>query len=262
MRYSGAEAASPRKWIFARDPRALAVGRRLRGGDRARPARSLLVLGGEHADTAGFAKALARGLFGWQSALVEVAGGDYRDGVRVSELLGVVDGDERETSGSPLRQRRLDSAHLKALVARRGRVGENAELPLHELNPSLVRPLSVVLFHEVEKAHPMLWDALLQIGDGWRSSTSSQILQRLHDHLGQRALPVVFPDVHEPNRPVLIDDDGCGVRNSAVLRPADLGIRQAVALDDLSPVAKKGERPVVLLKPAPGLGRVVLRDCQ
>ncbi len=154
------------------------------GRDGTRPALSLLVLGGEGADTAGFAKSLARGLFGWESALVEVACADYRDGVRVSELLGVAAGDGREASGSPLRQRRLDSAHLKAMVARHGRVGENAERPLRELNPSLVRPLSVVLFREIEKAHPMLWDALLQIlqsgrlvlGDGSFTSFAHSIV--------------------------------------------------------------------------------------
>ena len=154
------------------------------GRDRARPALSLLVLGAEQTDTAGFAKALARGLFGWESALVELRCGDYRDGVRVSQLLGVAAGDGQETSGSPLGQRRLDSAHLKAMVARHGRVGENAELPLRELNPSLVRPLSVVLFHEIENAHPMLWDALLQIlqsgrlvlGDGSVTSFAHSIV--------------------------------------------------------------------------------------
>ena len=157
---------------------------RSEGRDRARPALSLLVLGAEDANTAGFANALARGLFGWESALVEVKCGDYRDGVRVSELLGVSAGDGRETSGSPLSRRRLDSAHLKAMVARHGRVGENAELPLRELDPSLVRPLSVVLFHEIEKAHPMLWDALLQIlqsgrlvlGDGSVTSFAHSIV--------------------------------------------------------------------------------------
>ena len=154
------------------------------GRDPARPALSLLVLGAEDADTAGFAKALARGLFGWESALVELRCGEYSDGVRVSELLGVAAGDRRETSGSPLSQRRLDSAHLKAMVVRHGRVGENAELPLRELDPSLVRPLSVVLFHEIEKAHPMLWDALLQIlqsgrlvlGDGSVTSFAHSIV--------------------------------------------------------------------------------------
>ncbi len=157
---------------------------RSEGRDRAHPALSLLVLGAEDTDTAGFARALARGLFGWESALVELRCGDYRDGVRVSRLLGDAAGDGRETSGSPLGQRRLDSAHLKAMVAGHGRVGENAGLPLRELNPSLVRPLSVVLFHEIEKAHPKLWDALLQIlqsgrlvlGDGSVTSFAHSIV--------------------------------------------------------------------------------------
>ncbi len=154
------------------------------GRDRARPALSLLVLGAENADATGFARALARDLFGWESALVELRCSDYSDGVRAAELLGGAAGDRRETAGSPLSQRRLDSAHWKALVTGHGLVGENGELPLRALNPSLVRPLSVVLFNEIEKAHPRLGDALLQIlqtgrlvlGDGSIASFAHSIV--------------------------------------------------------------------------------------
>lgn len=45
-----------------------------------------------------------------------------------------------------------------------------------------------------------------------------------------------------------------------MLGPTDLGIRQSIAFDDLSAVAKERERPTVLLQPSGGLGSVVLRD--
>lgn len=149
---------------------------------RLRPALTLLVLGAERADKAAMARGLARGLFGTEDALVEVTCGEYRDARRAAELLGV--GEAPETKAALLTQRRLDAPHLRAMIGRRGRVGANAGLPLSMVNPSLVRPMSVVLFDEIEKAHPMLWDALLEIlhtgrlalGDGSVTSFTHSIV--------------------------------------------------------------------------------------
>jgi ATP-dependent Clp protease ATP-binding subunit ClpC len=114
--------------------------RRARSGlkDPRRPMGSFLFLGSSGVGKTELAKALAEFLFDDQDALLRVDMSEYREAHTVSRLFGAPPGYVGYDEGGQLTE-----------AVRR-------------------RPYQVVLFDEVEKAHPDVWNALLQIMEDGR----------------------------------------------------------------------------------------------
>jgi ATP-dependent Clp protease ATP-binding subunit ClpC len=114
--------------------------RRARSGlkDPNRPIGSFIFLGSSGVGKTELAKALAWYMFDDENALVRIDMSEYREGHTVSRLFGAPPGYVGYDEGGQLTER-----------IRR-------------------RPYQVVLFDEIEKAHPDVWNALLQILDDGR----------------------------------------------------------------------------------------------
>ncbi len=114
--------------------------RRSRSGlsDPKRPIGSFIFLGSSGVGKTELAKALAEFLFGDEDALIRVDMSEYREQHTVSRLFGAPPGYIGYEQGGQLTEQ-----------VRR-------------------RPYSVVLFDEIEKAHPDVWNALLQLLDDGR----------------------------------------------------------------------------------------------
>jgi ATP-dependent Clp protease ATP-binding subunit ClpC len=114
--------------------------RRARSGlkDPNRPIGSFIFLGSSGIGKTELAKALAEFLFDDEDALVRIDMSEYREAHTVSRLFGAPPGYVGYEEGGQLTE-----------AVRR-------------------RPYSVVLFDEIEKAHPNVWNALLQILDEGR----------------------------------------------------------------------------------------------
>jgi ATP-dependent Clp protease ATP-binding subunit ClpC len=114
--------------------------RRARSGlkDPKRPNGSFLFLGSSGVGKTELAKALAWFLFDDEDALLRVDMSEYREGHTVSRLFGAPPGYVGYDEGGQLTE-----------AVRR-------------------RPYQVILFDEVEKAHPDVWNALLQIMEDGR----------------------------------------------------------------------------------------------
>jgi len=109
--------------------------RRARAGlkDPRRPIGSFIFLGSSGVGKTELAKALAEFLFGDEDALITVDMGEYQERHTVSRLIGAPPGYVGYDEGGQLTE-----------TVRR-------------------RPYRVVLFDEIEKAHPEVWNSLLQI---------------------------------------------------------------------------------------------------
>jgi ATP-dependent Clp protease ATP-binding subunit ClpA len=109
------------------------------------------------------ARALAENLFGWDQALTRINCEEYAHGHELAKLLGSPPGYVGNGIEPLLSQRRIDSPHRRAAEERTGMIGEGNER-LRELFPvEEGRCLSILLFDEIEKAHPVLWNAMLGI---------------------------------------------------------------------------------------------------
>jgi len=114
--------------------------RRSRAGisDENKPIGSFLFLGPTGVGKTELAKALAEQLFNDENALVRIDMSEYMEAHSVARLIGSPPGYVGYNEGGQLTE-----------IVRR-------------------RPYSVVLFDEVEKAHPDIWNALLQVLDDGR----------------------------------------------------------------------------------------------
>jgi ATP-dependent Clp protease ATP-binding subunit ClpC len=109
--------------------------RRARSGlkDPKRPIGSFIFLGSSGVGKTELAKALAEFLFGDEEALIQLDMGEYQERHTVSRMIGAPPGYVGYDEGGQLTE-----------AVRR-------------------RPYRVVLFDEIEKAHPEVWNSLLQI---------------------------------------------------------------------------------------------------
>jgi ATP-dependent Clp protease ATP-binding subunit ClpC len=130
--------------------------------DPDRPALTLLLLGPTGVGKTETARVLADAVFGSRHALTQINCEEYAQGHEVSKLLGSPPGYVGHQLEPLLSQRRIDEAYVRAVRARTGIVGQlerNTGLSASKDEP----PLSVILFDEIEKAHPAVWNAMLGI---------------------------------------------------------------------------------------------------
>jgi ATP-dependent Clp protease ATP-binding subunit ClpB len=111
-------------------------------GDERRPVGSFLFLGPTGVGKTELAKALAEYLFNDEKAMIRLDMSEYMEKHSVSRLIGAPPGYIGHDEGGQLTE------------------------------PVRRRPYSVVLFDEVEKAHPDVWNALLQVLDDGRLTDS------------------------------------------------------------------------------------------
>ncbi len=134
--------------------------------DTKRPVLTLLLLGPTGVGKTETAKALAQTLFGWEGAMTLVNCEEYAHGHEISKLLGSPPGYVGSGIEPLLSQRRIDEAHERAAAEGTGMVGEAAGQARERSTAPEHGRVSVVLFDEVEKAHPVLWNAMLGILEG------------------------------------------------------------------------------------------------
>ena len=111
-------------------------------GDKNRPLGSFLFLGPTGVGKTELARALAEFLFDDESAMLRVDMSEYMEKHSVSRLIGAPPGYVGHEEGGQLSE------------------------------PVRRRPYSIVLFDEVEKAHPDVWNVLLQVLDDGRLTDS------------------------------------------------------------------------------------------
>ena len=126
--------------------------------DPARPLLTALLPGPTGVGKTETAKALAQ-LFGSDRAMTRVNCAEYAHGHEIAKLLGSPPGYVGHDIEPLLSQHFIDEPHQRL------RAGDGASDGLaEEIFPSDEgKYLSVVLFDEIEKAHPVLWNALLGI---------------------------------------------------------------------------------------------------
>ena len=161
--------------------------RRSRAGiaDPNRPTGSFLFLGPTGVGKTELAKALADFLFDDPHAMVRIDMSEYGEKHSVARLVGAPPGYVGYEEGGQLTE-----------AVRR-------------------RPYSVVLLDEVEKAHPEVFDVLLQVLDDGTADRWAGARRRLH----QRAAdPDVEPRVDVPRRPRPLTPRRSATRSCAVVR--------------------------------------------
>ena len=126
-----------------------------------RPLLTLLFLGPTGVGKTETVKALAEAVFGKRSAFVRVNCQEFSSEFTVSKLFGSPPGYVGNDVEPMLSQDNLDRHHKEAQAEGRGVFAEG-EGKIAKLFPHVKNHyLSIVLFDEVEKAHPKLWNALL-----------------------------------------------------------------------------------------------------
>lgn len=135
--------------------------------DPSRPLLTALFLGPTGVGKTETAKALAEALFGSADALTRIDCEEYAHGHEVAKLLGSPPGYVGADIEPLLSQQRIDKAHWK--LRQEYRVDpETSPALIEQVHNPEHKLCSIVLFDEIEKAHPTLWNALLGILDDGR----------------------------------------------------------------------------------------------
>jgi len=108
-------------------------------------------------------RALAETIFGNKRAYTRVNCQEYSAHYNISKLLGSPPGYVGGEIRPLLSQENIDKHHQKAIDNQSGMISES-ESKLSTMYPAGgEKNLSIILFDEIEKAHPKLWDLLLGI---------------------------------------------------------------------------------------------------
>jgi len=130
--------------------------------DPGRPLLTALLLGPTGVGKTETSKSLAQTLFGSERAMTRVNCEEYAHGHEISKLLGSPPGYVGSNIEPLLSQAEIDEPHRplrETLMTRPDQPPGLAE----RISDHEGRHVSVILFDEVEKAHPILWNALLGI---------------------------------------------------------------------------------------------------
>jgi len=108
-------------------------------------------------------RALAETIFGSKRAFTRVNCQEYSAHYNISKLLGSPPGYVGGEIRPLLAQENIDRHHRRAIENQSGLITEPGSKLARLFPPESERHLSLVLFDEIEKAHPKLWNLLLGI---------------------------------------------------------------------------------------------------
>ncbi len=108
-------------------------------------------------------RALSETIFGNKRAYTRVNCQEYSAHYNISKLLGSPPGYVGGEIRPLLSQENIDRHHRKALDNQSGMISESDSKLSQLYPPESERYLSIILFDEIEKAHPKLWNLLLGI---------------------------------------------------------------------------------------------------
>lgn len=108
-------------------------------------------------------RALAETIFGNRRAFTRINCQEYSAHYNISKLLGSPPGYVGGEIRPLLAQENIDRHHRKAIENQTGLITEPGGKLARLFPPESERNLSIVLFDEIEKAHPKLWNLLLGV---------------------------------------------------------------------------------------------------
>jgi len=108
-------------------------------------------------------RALAETIFGSRRAFTRINCQEYSAHYNISKLLGSPPGYVGGEIRPLLAQENIDRHHRKAIENQTGLITEPDSKLARLFPPESERNLSIVLFDEIEKAHPKLWNLLLGV---------------------------------------------------------------------------------------------------
>ncbi|HOX25870.1 MAG TPA: AAA family ATPase [Candidatus Krumholzibacteria bacterium] len=108
-------------------------------------------------------RALAEAVFGNRRAFTRINCQEYSAHYNISKLLGSPPGYVGGEIRPLLAQENIDRHHRKAIENQTGLITEPGGKLARLFPPESDRNLSIVLFDEIEKAHPKLWNLLLGV---------------------------------------------------------------------------------------------------
>jgi ATP-dependent Clp protease ATP-binding subunit ClpA len=178
--------------------------------DPARPVLTALLLGPTGVGKTETARALSTALFGADDGVTRINCEEYAHGHEMAKLLGAPPGYVGYQIEPLLSQARIDAPHRQALTEGRGLVAADRRLFEHALPGAPERMLSIVLFDEIEKAHPMVWNALLGIlDDGTLTLGNNQTVDFT------RSIVILTSNVGGREMSALLDPERLGFRTEA-----------------------------------------------
>jgi len=131
--------------------------------DPERPLLTMMFMGPTGVGKTETVRALAETIFGNRRAFTRVNCQEYSAHYNISKLLGSPPGYVGGEIRPLLAQENLDRHHQKALENQTGLVSEPGSKLSRLFPPDSDQNLSIVLFDEIEKAHPKLWNLLLGV---------------------------------------------------------------------------------------------------
>ena len=108
-------------------------------------------------------RALAETVFGNRRAFTRINCQEYSAHYNISKLLGSPPGYVGGEIRPLLAQENIDRHHRKAIENQTGLITEPGSKLSHMFPPESERNMSIILFDEIEKAHPKLWNLLLGV---------------------------------------------------------------------------------------------------
>jgi ATP-dependent Clp protease ATP-binding subunit ClpC len=131
--------------------------------DPERPLLTMMFMGPTGVGKTETVRALAETVFGNRRAFTRINCQEYSAHYNISKLLGSPPGYVGGEIRPLLSQENIDRHHRKALDAQTGMISETDSKLGRLFPPESERHLSIILFDEIEKAHPKLWNLLLGI---------------------------------------------------------------------------------------------------
>ncbi len=129
--------------------------------DPERPLLTMLFMGPTGVGKTETVRCLAETIFGNRRAFTRVNCQEYSAHYNISKLLGSPPGYVGGEIRPLLAQENLDRHHRKALENQSGLISESDSKLSQLYPPESEKYLSIILFDEIEKAHPKLWNLLL-----------------------------------------------------------------------------------------------------
>ena len=199
--------------------------------DPHRPLLTALLLGPTGVGKTETARALAEALFGSEEALTRIDCEEYAHGHEVAKLLGSPPGYVGSDIEPLLSQRRIDRPHWEARQRAKQHDRAPDELLIEQVHDAQDGLHSILLFDEVEKAHPALWHALLGILEEGRVTLGNNQTTDL-----TRSIILMTSNVGSREMSTALERRSVGFVDSDSGLPAGLGEIARRAARDVFPV--------------------------